>query len=325
MKQKTKTKKYNKKNATRKQVKKTQHQQKQHNQTQKINASLKQIALKCSPISQKYKIKKTNPSCLSDSNLYTLRELWNKKNPQNKIALGDPNEIWFSLQEKLKNKCSNEICWLKQPFASGKFNKEINDLYSPKAPKTWQKNPNEWLSSIDIINVMKQYEKAYSCFVFLGPSPIDYDTQLKYGETVWPEIANLSLKNMIKHKKYKIGMIFNTDPHNKGGTHWISLFINIKKKYIFFYDSVGHKIPERLMNLVKNITTQGQHLNPKIEFTFDQNHPIEHQKGDGQCGVYSLYFIIKMLEDDITPEYIKTNDIKDDYMKRLRYIFFNNK
>ena len=37
----------------------------------------------------------------------------------------------------------------------------------------------------------------------------------------------------------KIGIIFNTDPHNKSGSHWISLFIDVKKKIICFFDSVG--------------------------------------------------------------------------------------
>ena len=36
--------------------------------------------------------------------------------------------------------------------------------FAPEAPKSWNKNPNEWLSSTDILKVMKQYEKAYRCF-----------------------------------------------------------------------------------------------------------------------------------------------------------------
>ena len=34
----------------------------------------------------------------------------------------------------------------------------------------------------------------------------------------------------MKRGKTKIGIIFNTDPHDKPGQHWISMFINIKKK-----------------------------------------------------------------------------------------------
>ena len=36
-----------------------------------------------------------------------------------------------------------------------KMEKELLDAFAPESPKTWTKNPNEWLSSIDIMNVMK--------------------------------------------------------------------------------------------------------------------------------------------------------------------------
>ena len=42
--------------------------------------------------------------------------------------------------------------------------KLINNFFAPFAPNEWKKNPNEWLSSIDISKVMKQYEKKYKNF-----------------------------------------------------------------------------------------------------------------------------------------------------------------
>ena len=32
---------------------------------------------------------------------------------------------------------------------------------------------------MDILDVMKQYEKAYKCFEFMGPTPIDFDTKME--------------------------------------------------------------------------------------------------------------------------------------------------
>jgi hypothetical protein len=32
------------------------------------------------------------------------------------------------------------------------------------------------------MNVMKQYEKAYKCFDFIGPTPINFDKKKIYGE-----------------------------------------------------------------------------------------------------------------------------------------------
>ena len=95
---------------------------------------------------------------------------------------------------------------------------------------------------------------------------------------------------------YKIGIIFNLDPHYKSGSHWVSLFIDIKKGKIFFFDSAGDKVPKQIKKLSDNIIEQGKQLHPPIQFNFDENHPKEHQFGDTECGIYSLFFIIHMLK-----------------------------
>ena len=100
---------------------------------------------------------------------------------------------------------------------------------------SWKKNPEEWLNSVDIEDVMKQYEKKVPTFMFIGPSPIDFDKHLLYGECVWDELCKFKLENILKKGKNKIGIIFNLDPHYKNGSHWISMFIDIRKKFIFFF------------------------------------------------------------------------------------------
>lgn len=277
--------------------------------------------LRCSPNPNG---KKKEYSCLSDETLFELRDLWNLRHPDNIINSNDPKEIWSKLNAFLKKTCDRESCWLKQKFVSGKLNKELEESFAPESPDEWKKNPHEWLSTMDILSVMKQYEKAYKCFEFLGPSPIDYDTKKLYGEAVWPELANFNLRDQIKKGKTKIGIIFNTDPHYKGGSHWISLFINIKKKQIYFFDSTGDKIPPQIMKFVNNVIEQGHSLTPRIDFTFDQNYPVEHQYKDSECGVYSLFFIVHMLEDKITGHYLKTHILKDEYMHKFRKIYFND-
>ena len=60
-----------------------------------------------------------------------------------------------------------------------------------------------------------------------------------------------------------------------------------------------------------------------IQFTFDQNHPVEHQFGNTECGIYSLFFIIYMLEDAIDGQHLKKKIYKDKYIEQYRKIFFN--
>lgn len=279
------------------------------------------VKLNCSP---KGKNEVKEYTCYTDADLQKLRDMWNARHPDKPINTNDSKEIWDMLKNYYANICNKESCWIRQMTKGTKMEKELLDSFSPVSPNEWKKNPNEWLSSLDIIEVMNQYEKTYKCFDFMGPSPIDYDTHKLYGECVWDELCHFNLEEQIKKGKSKIGVIFNTDPHNKGGEHWISLFINIKKGTIFFFDSAGNKIPKQIMKFVNTVTEQGRALNTNpINFTFDQNYPIEHQYHNTECGIYSLFFIIHMLEDKITGHYLKTHVLKDEYMEKFRKVFYN--
>ena len=287
-----------------------------HNKTTK-----KLQKLNCSP---KPKGEMNDFSCYTNKSLFKLRDLWNARHPDAKIDATSSKEIHNLLAEKLSGVCSKESCWLKQKGDFGKNTGDMTDSFAPESPQEWKNNPNEWLSSIDIIKVMKQYEKAYKCFEFIGPSPIDFDTKKLYGECVWEELCNFNLKDQLKNGKTKIGIIFNTDPHNKPGQHWISMFINIKTKSIFFFDSTGDKPLQEIMVLVNRIKSQGLAMTPKIKFKFDSNEGIEHQYGNTECGIYSLFFIVHMLEDKLTQHYLKTHILKDEYMQKFRKVYYND-
>jgi len=277
--------------------------------------------LRCSPSHKN----KNGFSCFSSDDLYKLRDLWNLRHPDAVITSNEPKDVWDILKKNMSSVCNKESCWLKQNFINNsKVKKELEDAFAPSSPSEWKKNPNEWLSSVDILNVMKQYEKAYKCFEFIGPSPIDYDVKKQYGECVWNELCNFNLKEQIKNGKTKIGVVFNTDPHYLGGSHWVSLFINIKRKKIFYFDSAGDEIPKRIKKFVDNVIEQGKSLKNRIDFEFDQNYPVEHQYGNTECGIYGIYFIVHMLEDKINEHYLKTHILKDEYMTKFRKVYFND-
>jgi len=312
----------NKKHKTRKNNKihhnKIQHNKKKH----KMSKTNKFVKLNCSPENKNANL--NSYTCYSDEDLHKLRDIWNARHPDKPIQTNDSKEIWETIKNYYQTTCNKESCWIKQMVKNSKLEKELMDSFAPESPDDWKKNPNEWLSSIDILQVMSQYEKKYKCFDFMGPSPIDYDTHKLYGECVWEELCHFNLAEQIKNGKTKIGIVFNTDPHYKGGSHWISLFINIKKGTIFFFDSAGDKIPDQIMKFVNGVTEQGHSLKKRIDFTFDENYPVEHQYGNTECGIYSLFFIAHMLEDKITSHYLKTHVLKDKYMENFRKVYFNS-
>jgi hypothetical protein len=277
------------------------------------------VKLNCSPEN-----KGKEYTCYTDEDLKKLREMWNERHPDREINTNNSKEIWNQLKYYYANICNKESCWIRQMTKNTKMEKELLDAFAPASPPEWKKNPNEWLSSIDILEVMNQYEKKYKCFEFLGPSPIDYDTHKIHGECVWEELCHFNLEDQINRGKTKIGIIFNTDPHYKDGEHWISLFIIVKKGTIFFFDSAGSKIPQQIKKFTDTVIEQGMKLTKPIVFQFDQNYPVEHQYKNTECGVYSIFFIVHMLEDKITSYYLKTHILKDKYMEQFRKIYFNS-
>jgi hypothetical protein len=275
------------------------------------------IKLKCSP-----KIQENDFTCYSNESLMKLKSLWNARHPDVIIKSNEPREIWASLKEHLKNICNKESCWLKQNFASSGIDKEmLNYTFAPKSPDDWKKNPNEWLNSIDIENVMKQYEKEFPYFDFIGAAPIDFDSPKMYGECVWEELCHFDLNISIRNGKNKIGFIFNTDPHYLSGSHWISMFVNLKQKYIFFFDSTGNPPPKEVKKLIKKITEQGKAVG--IDFRYIENNK-HHQKKPTECGMYSLFMIINLLRDVKKPEDFIVDTFPDEEMQKFRKLYFNS-
>lgn len=313
-------KKHNKNHKTNKKI--TSKRKTRNNRNHKLkNKDISLEKVNCSPKDNK-EVK--NFTCYTDKSLLILRDKWNNRHPDAKINTNDTRLIHKLLSKYLSNVCNKESCWLKQNLDFGQLSEDFKESFAPESPNEWKQNPNEWLTSIDIIKVMKQYEKAYKCFDFMGPTPIDFEKKQINNKCVWEELCNFNLKDQINEKKTKIGIIFNTDTHDKPGKHWISMFINIKTHKIFFFDSVGNTAPVEVMEFVDKIKYQGEQMNPKIKFEFDENHPVEHQYGDTECGVYSIFFIIHMLEDKLTSHYLKTHILKDEYMESFRKIYFND-
>lgn len=283
--------------------------------------------LKCSPKPVGQTKKHKSNTCYENKNLIDLKNQWNERNPNDKIMSDDVDVIWESLKTKLSDVCESESCWYRKLIedTSVTSDKKINldDLFAPVSPKKWIKSPNEWLSSTDINKVMNQYSKIYKCFKFIGPSPIDYDYMESENKCVWDELCKFNLQQHIDNGKFKIGVIFNTDTHDGPGIHWVSLFINVKKGFIFYFDSGGAEILPNIKKLVDSIINQGRELSTPIQFKFDQNYPKTHQYTTTECGMYSLYFIVHMLEDKLTGNYLKTHVIHDKYVQKFRKIYYN--
>lgn len=274
-------------------------------QTSKTSKNLKFKKLNCHP---KNRTKKY--SCYDDNTLVMFKNLWNKKYTTNQIVSTDVMSIWKELQQKIPS-CSDEKCW------SDQLNVQTN-AFSPKSPKDWE--TNKWLSNFDIEAVLKQYKEAYPNFEYLGPSPIDFD-EILGSSCVEDKLCKLNIADKIKNKINKIGISINLDKHTGNGTHWVTLFIDIEKKYIFYFDSCGKKVPTEIKKLMDRIEEQCKSLG--IKMTQYDSLNMSHQSGTTECGMYSLYCIINLLEGKHTIKYFKTHRIPDKDVERYRRVYFN--
>jgi hypothetical protein len=299
--------------------------------TQKISST--DFLNNCSPA-----VKGKTPirgSCFTEPVLQKLKESYNTQYSNHQILATSPNEIWKELKQRM-TVCTKEDCWLDVIESPEERKKLDKYLFVPVQPNEWKQNPNTWLSNYDIIAVLKQYEETHPNFKLIGPTPIDFDEtpQDMNGECVWKDLCTFDAESFIKQGKTKLGIVFNLDKHNQPGSHWVSLFVDFDEEFIFYMDSAGEKIPQPIMKLVKRIQEQGAALVPPKQKKFYQNYPIEHQYGNTECGMYSLFFIITMLTGKTENGELKTNKAKirffkkkripDEYIERFRNIYFRS-
>jgi len=112
-------------------------------------------------------------------------------------------------------------------------------------------------------------------------------------------------------------MIFNLDPHFKGGSHWVGLYIDLKKKnkpFIAYFDSYGYKTPPLIARLMRSFKLQIK----GCELGFNARR---FQYGNSECGMFSMYFIICMMHGISFRDFCK-DSVKDDFMLNLRQILF---
>lgn len=260
-------------------------------------------------------------TCYSGNSLEKMKRFWNTRHPNNQIDSNEPSEIWNHLKLKMKTKCNKESCWLKQQFIKNHLDKQLSKYtFAPTKPKHWIKKPRTWLTSLDIENVMEQYKEAYRDFTFYGPSPIDFNTKKLYGQCVWNEICKFNLKKEISKNITKIGFIFNTDPHYLPGEHWVSMFVSVKKQFIYYFDSTGEKTPIEIISLIKKIKQQGKQIGLNFKVKINK---FPHQQKDTECGIYSLFFISYMLIYE-NINFFDNKRISDDTIFQFRNVFFNS-
>ena len=276
----------------------------------------------CSPLEQNNRY-----SCLDDDIIIDVAKIFNEKmnagidlNADPKVVHDQICDIVFKITNDRSESGLFDIHKVINALPKNKL-KRFKASFRPEMPEEWHKNFNEWLSTTDIDKVLKQYAVADPHFYYYGATPMDFD--LKSGnKCVVNGLCKFDLSEHLSKGIDKIGIVFNTDDHDEPGEHWVAMYVdcvgkNLKYPCIYYFDSTGDPATPEVEALVERIKNQGGN---NIKFTYLENDK-EHQKGDSECGMYCLHFMIYMLEGSDFMKYIK-NKKSDEYIQKFRNVFF---
>lgn len=278
------------------------------------------------------KLDKENDTCFSmDDVLHIakcLNDYLNKERKSGTIyenmepiqVTGNKKQMIRQILDRFKNVCgSDQKCITRQDFMLKIINNNTSlgekmrkELFLPELPS----NPNQWLSTTDINNIMKQYEAYYKDFYFTGAVPLDC-TKLSFCQ-----LSNINYSKLESEGKTRIGTVFNLDKYGMPGSHWTALIIDMGENAAYYADSNGDKIPKLVMEHIdkyRSYCTGCGKGYPKIK-----ENTKKYQYDKSECGIYSCHFIVQLLKGRTFEEYIN-NAPRYEEINMYRNHFSSNK
>jgi len=221
-----------------------------------------------------------------------------------------------------RTRCKSERCWVEKSHLDKNEKKEIfNNFFRPKMPEEWSENEREWLDTLNIENVLKQYEESNPEFKFYGANPIDFSAANPYKkgsierkECLKDDICKINLKNLEASGKTKLGFVYNMDPSNKGGSHWVASFTDIPAHRSYYFDSYGMKVLPQVARFMRALTLQ----DPKMRLLYNARR---FQFRESECGMYCIYFIIRMLEGADFVKFCRSDPRDSDMLLLRQYVY----
>ena len=263
-------------------------------------------------------------TCYSKEDLIFLAKAYNRnKKKEHHITIKNKSkkQLWDILNQRLETDCQHEWCWLEKNFVPATYAKQtLKEKFRPEKPPEWNDNPFEWLTTDDIKNVMKQYEKEHPSFLFMGPVPVDCPSSITCA------LSGLDVDILINRLgKTKLGVIFNLDKHNQPGSHWVGTYMDFKKGKILYFDSVGLPPPKMIRNFLEKMKKSCQEYymknfkkKKKVDIYVNQTR---FQFGDSECGIFSMHFLISNLKGNTIKNFNK-KDVNDNVMNELRHKYY---
>jgi hypothetical protein len=265
-------------------------------------------------------------SCIKLHILIEMATAYNNSVPEGKIKLYsdietlNPKKYKKYLLKEIKNKtgdkCTSQFCWTQQKFIDQmniSVQLELKKFtFRPNGPQ----GKFEWLNTFNIDDSMSQTEAIHKDFKYLGTVPMDFNDFTRYG------IKDINYSKLVDEGKTKIGVVFNLDDHDQPGSHWVSMYSDLIKGGVYYFDSYGLRPEKRVRNLMRKISGFCKN-DLKIKNVVATHNKIRHQYKNSECGVYSMNFIKRMLRGDDFQQICKSKT-SDEKINKCRNVYFRN-
>lgn len=191
---------------------------------------------------------------------------------------------------------TNKKCWVNSNV--------FMDLYGrPNGPLKF----GVWLSNTDIDKTLKMREKLFKNFKYVKTVACDF---MDYSNSFKKE-------RLFEKGKDYYAFVVNTGTLSSGGQHWTAVFIDTKNKKFYYYDPVGNKTKKEVPQYIRNYAKY-------LGFKKIYYNIIKHQYDKSECGVFSIRFILYMLNGYTFEKFAKDN-IKTQKIASCRLQYFNKK
>jgi hypothetical protein len=244
---------------------------------------------------------------------------WNQSHPENKIALmrtGAESQyrsyLIRSVDKVMMRFCKSgeQLCWLRPEILRAMPEEIANEATTLTHRPFGPQGNFTWLDTTNILDTMKQYEVVYPDFVYMCTAPRDFQNLLCVNKRV-VGIPKSYILDQLRSGKRSFGAVFNTDPHNLPGKHWVGFFASAKTGQICYFDSVADQPLKEFSDLMGIFKEAFEEFGiRRTQYKINKN---KMQFGDSECGVYSMTFNTRMLDiddfDRVTSAKILDNDI----------------
>lgn len=217
--------------------------------------------------------------------------------------------LWNELRNRFEPFCGNdESCWLDSVDLGRTLRRISPQMYKiinyftlkPKATK----GKNDWLSTNEIDYVLNQYQEAFPRFKYIGCFPSDYYI-----------ISPGKFPKEILNTYDSAAIIFNLDESHQSGSHWVAVYFENGEDGILtveYFDPTGDPPNKNIQKFLDN-----EYFDDAVYL--ENDYP--HQKGNNECGMYSIYYILERLSGKTFKDF-NTSRITDNDMNKFRSFLF---